>query len=64
MAPMPIFQVVLQFSKTRICSGDRLFLAASQKEAPPERRVKQTTVKKTCWKAGVKLKLFIVVPVI
>ncbi len=25
---MPIFQVVLQFSKTRICSGDRLFLAA------------------------------------
>jgi hypothetical protein len=55
---MPIFQVVLQFSKTRICWGDRLSLAASQKEAPPERRVKQTTVKNTCWKAGVMLKFF------
>jgi predicted NACHT family NTPase len=57
MAPMPIFQVVLQFSKTRICWGERLSLAANQQEAPPERRVKQTTVKKISWKAGVILKL-------
>jgi hypothetical protein len=58
MAPMPIFQVVLQVSKTRFCWGDRLSLAASQKEAPPERRVKQITVQKICWKAGVTLKFF------
>jgi hypothetical protein len=37
-----------------------LSLAANQQEAPPERRVKQTTVKKISWKAGVSLKRFIV----
>jgi len=60
MAPMPIFQVVLEVSKMRVCWGERLSFAASQKDAPPERRVKQTTVKKTCWKAGGHLKLFMV----
>jgi hypothetical protein len=55
-----MFQVVLQVSKTRFCWGDRLSFAASQKDAPPERRVKQITVQKISWKAGVSLKRFIV----
>jgi hypothetical protein len=58
-----MFQVVLQVSKTRFCWGDRLSFAASQKDAPPERRVKQITVKKICWKARVILTLFITVRV-
>ncbi len=58
IAPMPIFQVVLQVSKMRVCWGRRLSLLASHREVPPERRVKQTTVKKTCWKAGGSLTFF------
>jgi hypothetical protein len=52
---MPIFQVVLQVSKTRFCWGDRLSLAPSQTEALPERRVKQTVVKKVLNFALVKI---------
>jgi hypothetical protein len=55
MAPMPIFQVLLQVSKTRFCWGDRLSLAASQKDALPKRRVKQTVVKKVLNFALVKI---------
>ena len=46
IATIPVFQVVLHKSKTRLCCGESWFWVDNQKEVPPERRVRQTTVKK------------------
>ena len=53
-----MFQVVVQVSKTLVCWGDRLVLLDNQIETVPDKNVKQTTVKKTCWKAGLTVTFF------